>query len=280
MIAHWDGARLELSTRPKGHSLWGISAVSPANVWAAGDDGRQALIEHWNGARWRRLSTPRGIVGLEDIAMQSPTSGWAVGQTNDFRPLAMHWNGRLWKKQVLLRRPNEGVLHAVAGASADDVWAVGMQGGEHSVNTEDAFAVHWNGRRWRVVPAPTRDDSDLGYELSDQFDDVAVVSPTEAWAIHSGVVRDDIQRWDGRRWKIVRAFGRDRRLGGVIAFHREAWALGGHSGHSFVLHWNGKGWSEIRNGLVDVPGSLVAASALSRHRIWAAGYHLFARYGC
>jgi hypothetical protein len=280
VIAHWNGARLELTPRPKGQSLSGIAAVSSANVWAVGDDGKRGLIEHWNGTRWRRLSTPRGILGLEDILMQSRTSGWAVGLTPDFRPVALHWNGRLWKKLVLLRRPNEGELDAVAAASANDIWAVGMRGGEHTVNTEDAFAVHWDGRRWRIVPARTRDDSDLGYELSDQFDDVAVVSPSEAWAIHSGVVRDDIQRWDGRRWKIARLLGRDRRLNGVIAFHGEAWALGGHSGHPFLLHWNGKGWSEFRSGLADVSSSLVSASALSRHMIWAVGSDLLARYGC
>jgi hypothetical protein len=280
VIAHWDEGRFELNTRPKAHSLWGISAVSPTNVWAVGDDEKQALIEHWDGAQWRRLLTPRGVIGLNDIVMNSRTSGWAVGETSEFRPVVLHWNGRFWKKLVLLRRPNEGGLSAVDAASADDIWAVGARGGEHTVNTENAFAVHWNGRRWRVIPAPTRDDSDLGYELSDQFDDVAGASPKEAWAIHSGVVRYDIQRWNGRRWKIVRVFGRGWGLGGVIAFHREAWALGGHSGHPFVLHWNGKAWSEVRRGLADEPGSLLAAAALSRHMIWAAGSHLLARYSC
>jgi hypothetical protein len=212
--------------------------------------------------------------------MESRRSGWSVGQTTDYRPLAIRWNGRFWKKHVLLRPPNEGVLHAVAAASAHDVWAVGMRGGEHTVNTEDAFAVHWDGRRWRIVPAPTRDDSDLGYELSDQLDDVAVVSPREAWAIHSGVVRTDIQRWDGHRWRIVKALGRDPFVNGVTAFHRQAWSLGGHSRHPFLLHWNGKGWSEVRSGLTTVPGSLVRASALSRQMIWAVGSHLLARYGC
>src|SRR4051812_22328121 len=137
VIAHWTGDRLTVTRGPKSHSLSGITALSPADVWAVGSDiphGR-ALIEHWNGTGGRRLSTPRGVSGLYDIVMESRASGWAVGSTTDFRPVAMHWNGRFWKKWVLLRWPNEGSLSAVAAGSAKDVWAVGSQGGEHSVNT-------------------------------------------------------------------------------------------------------------------------------------------------
>jgi hypothetical protein len=280
VIAHWDGVRLELTPRSKGGQFGSVAAVSPTNVWAVGDDGQRAVIEHWNGRRWRRLGRPPGVRWLADIVMQSPTSGWAVGVTTHYRPVAMHWNGRGWRRLVLLQRRDEGGLAAVAPASAKDVWAVGMQGGAGSINSVDGLVVHWNGRGWRIVPAPARDDSDLGVEALDEFDDVAVVSPREAWAIHSGVVRSDIQRWNGRQWRLARVFGPKVLLFGVIAFHREAWALGRRAGRPLLLHWNGKSWRGSRGALADVRGDLVGASSLSQQRIWAGGSRLFAQYSC
>src|SRR5439155_589416 len=131
---------------------------------------------------------------------------------------------------------------------AQDVWVVGSQGGEYTLETVDAFAVHWNGRRWRVVRAPTRDDDDLGYGASDQLDGVAVVSPRKAWAIHSGTVRSDIQRWDGRRWRVVRILPRNSLLADIAAVSASnVWAVGPSSYISrekrpLLAHWNGTSW--------------------------------------
>jgi hypothetical protein len=184
--------------------LLGMAAVSPTDVWAVGESGDTGLIEHWDGVQWQRLSTPAGVSSLSDIEMQSNTSGWAVGATADGRPLAMYWNGLSWRKMTF--PPEAGELTAVAATSAKDVWAVGYGGGAGSVNFQSGLVVHWNGRAWRNVRAPTPDDSDLDYESFNSFDDAAAVSPREAWAIHSATVRSDIQRWNGRRWRLARRF--------------------------------------------------------------------------
>ena len=287
VMAHWTGDRLTLTQGPKGHSLDGIAAVSPANVWAVGGDSHgRALIEHWNGARWRRLSTPPGVRWLSSIVMQSRSSGWAVGESSDERPLALRWNGRSWKKLILLRRPHGGQLRAVAGASAHEIWAVGYKGGEHMITTMDAFAVYWNGRRWRVVPAPTRDDSDIGYASNDEIDGVAVVSPREAWAIHSGTVRSDFQRWDGRRWRVVRVLPPGSLLADITAVSaRNVWAVGPSSysereQRPLLAHWNGTSWKVQHLAAGQPRRSLMSVSALSASDIWAVGTNLLARYSC
>jgi hypothetical protein len=275
-----------LTPGPKGDSLYGIAAVARANVWAVGADGQRAIIERWDGAQWRRLTTPRGVAGLSDIVMESQRSGWAVGITTHDRAMAMRWNGRFWKKWVFVRPLEGGLLSAVATASARDVWVVGIQGGEYTVNTEDAFAVHWNGRRWRVVPAPTRDDSDLGYELRDSLDGVAVLSTNNAWAIHSGVVRSDFQHWNGRRWRIVRVLPRNSMLADITAVSaRNVWAVGPSSyipreQRPLLAHWNGTSWKVQHLAAGQPRRSLAGLSALSASDIWAAGSNLLARYSC
>jgi hypothetical protein len=236
---------------------------------------------HWNGRRWRLVSTPPGILSLGDIVMHSAASGWAVGSTADYRPVVLRWNGRTWRKQILLRPPREGGLYSLAAVSPRDVWAVGYTGGEFSINTIDAFAVHWNGKTWHAVPAPARgDDGDLGTELNDEFVDVAAVSATEAWAIHGANVRDDLQRWDGRHWRIVRVFGRNTHLSGVLAFRGQAWVLGSRAGHPFLLNRTRDGWRVAGRELAGLQGGLIGASALSPSQIWAGGSRLLARYAC
>src|SRR5256885_14819093 len=87
--------------------------------------------------------------------------------------------------------------------------------------------MHWNGRRWKEVDAVNRDDGDLGYETEDEFTNVDAVSPSEAWATHKGIVRGDIQRWDGRRWRIVHVSPAESILTDVAALSLDdVWAVG------------------------------------------------------
>ena len=279
VIAHWDGANLRLSVTRGRRMYLGIAAVSPADVWAVGSEDvagnrSRGVIEHWNGRRWRRLR-PRGVSAVDDIVMQSPSQGWAVGATTDLRPVVLRWNGRFWKKRIFFHRGYEGWFSAVSATSANDVWPVGQRAGEGSVNSQDGFVVHRNGRRWKVGPAPVRDDSDLGYESSDEFDDVAGVSRSEAWAIHSGVARSD-------RTAVAGASSASSVKGSSstesFAFPGEAWALGGRSGRPFLIHWDGRSWRPFETALGR--GELTAAASLSAQMIWAVGTRLFVQYGC
>jgi hypothetical protein len=239
VIAHWVSGTLELTTGPKGESLYGVAAVSPSDVWAVGAGKDGALLEHWDGAGWTRQTTPRGIQSLDDVIMTSDSVGWAVGVTLDGRPAALRWDGSTWRLETFVRSPNVGELYSVAASSENDVWAVGEMGNEGSINFIDGYAVRWNGQRWHAFAVPARDDSDLGYEQYDGLYDVSAASGTNAWAVHAGSVRSDLQRWRGRRWRIVRVFRPGLHLYGVTALRGQAWAYGSRSGHPALLRWNG-----------------------------------------
>ena len=65
-------------------------------------------------------------------------------------------------------------LWSVAGASASDAWAVGF----YDTGTQlKSMTQHWDGAAWTIVPSPN------GSTYIDELTDVAMVSPTEVWAV-------------------------------------------------------------------------------------------------
>jgi hypothetical protein len=289
VIAHWNGRRLEL-IRPRGlradtdDGLAGIAAVSARDVWAVGSSRGEPLTLHWDGTLWRRVRTPRLSSGavLYDIVALSRTNAWAVGFVGDplrtINPLVMHWNGKAWK---VVRIRTSGAFYAIGAAAPPNLWAVGDDNGSGGSITEvDALAMHWDGRRWRIVSTPTPDDANLGYEAIDEFTGVDVVSPGAAWAVHSAAASSDIQRWNGRKWRISVRY-RNRSLADVAALSPlNVWAVGGTS-HPLIVHWDGVNWTRVTPPrLRQLRTSIEAISAVGPRELWVAGSRLLAHGSC
>jgi hypothetical protein len=142
LIEHFDGQSWKIvpSVYPAPspfNVLYGIAALSPTDIWAVGYANEnsqrkngQALIEHWDGTKWRLVNSP--IAGnatlLYSVAAVSSTDIWAVGyiqtSTVQFLPVTEHWNGTAW---TVVTPPNPGKvaqLFSVATANGK-VWAVG-----------------------------------------------------------------------------------------------------------------------------------------------------------
>jgi hypothetical protein len=79
---------------------------------------------------------------------------------------------------------SEGSLIAVAALSAGDAWAVGQYEGPDSL--QRTLIEHWNGSSWTQIPSPNSS------QRFNTLSAVAVISPTDAWAVGDG-----IQHWDG-----------------------------------------------------------------------------------
>jgi hypothetical protein len=104
---------------------------------------------------------------------------------------------------------------------------------------------------------------------------VAVISPTDAWAVGDG-----IQHWDGSHWKIVpdAVFDRsdsDTFFGVAAIAANDVWAVGGQPPQgcgdtqpALIEHWDGARWSRIPN---TPDGLLNSVSAVSGTDIWAVG---------
>jgi hypothetical protein len=118
--------------------LRGIAAISPRDVWAVGihlaGNSERALVEHWDGMRWRVAGVPQPAtfhVDLNAVTAVSATDVWAVGGTVSrrahLRTVIEHWNGRAWAVVAAPQRPHgRDSLSAVSASAATDVWAAGI----------------------------------------------------------------------------------------------------------------------------------------------------------
>ncbi|MFN2545680.1 MAG: hypothetical protein ABR600_14075 [Actinomycetota bacterium] len=161
-VGHWDGISWQIVLGPVEGDARAIAARSPQDVWVVG--GRSQLspmAEHFDGTSWT-AADPTGELRhdptLESVAAAGPTDVWAMG-SNQPAPeqkmgashmVARRWSGATWTAADVARPPfpafRDG-LHAVAAASATDVWTAGV------VSDRDV-SEHWNGSAWQLVPAP------------------------------------------------------------------------------------------------------------------------------
>jgi hypothetical protein len=255
LILHWDGKTWRRALKAREIRLTALTVGSPADVWAVGQtsDFSRTVTMHWNGSRWLLLRSPSSSQGnnfLEDVVALARKAVWTVGHVYDSTrpapqdaPLAEYWNGRDWR---FVRSTSDGSLSAVDGNSQQDVWAVGVQGLH-----PQGLALHWNGRRWtpaRLPPARYPDS---------YLRDVAVVSPTLAWAIGSTNTRSDHPDqdpsykwagytlvWNGTRW--TADAGATRFLGPKRTFAQIVAAPGGTVwavvSDDSLARWDGRAW--------------------------------------
>jgi hypothetical protein len=214
LIYHWNGQHWRQVPGPTpgpGSQLLGVSATSARDAWAVGWTGvssnngtSRTLVLHWNGRTWTRVPSPSGKPGvraaLQGVVALSARNAWAAGYQHADRNrlvFIMHWNGRIWTK-VHSPTPRLGSnLLGISAVSANDIWAVGQgsTNGGCSANCEPGI-VHWNGRRWSVVPDPHGLSGDLNILWA-----VTGISARDAWAVGtSGYATTLEAQWNGHAW--------------------------------------------------------------------------------
>jgi hypothetical protein len=214
LVLHWNGKAWTRVSVPAiagaSVSLNGVKAISSRNAWAVGgvypssSFDFSALILHWNGVSWKRVTSPSPVYGkygnaLLGVTAISAGSAWAVGCTDGCptggTPQIERWNGTSWKQVNAPASPFQLYnLGAVTATSASNVWAVGGSG---PVTAEGAAIVHWNGHAWTL--SGIRNAGLRG---------VAATSPDNVWAV-----------------------------GGTVSTSSP------YTSHILILHWNGKAWT-------------------------------------
>jgi hypothetical protein len=236
--------------------LYSVAAVASDDVWAVGSDfdggDLEALVEHWDGARWEIVPTPPlvGLSSLFAVDAVAPDDVWAVGVRRDpigffVAPLAEHWNGREWSV-VDVPSPDtvNNSLVAVSARTTDDVWAVGRY---FSCGAAHALVEHWDGSVWSVVSAPDPASGDAS------LSGVEALGADDAWAVGAAGNSPLVQHWDGTAWSSVegpKAPGGKIELAAVSAVSAgDAWAVGTYSTPgavaNAVAHWDGFAWSLV-----------------------------------
>jgi hypothetical protein len=129
LAEHWNGATWTVvptpDPGPSGNHLYGVDAVSPDNVWAAGqqlgefpDNG---LVEHWDGHSWSVVPMPAATtasVMLDGIAATADGQVWVAGEADSpagGRPLIESYTGGTWQTAS---------LPASAGSIWTNLWGI------------------------------------------------------------------------------------------------------------------------------------------------------------
>ncbi len=280
--------RWRVAPSPNGNGSSGLSAVAVVSanaIWAVGNVSdpltrqQTTLIEFWDGAQWRIVSSPNPSLTyntLYSVTAVSTNDAWAVGfeanSVGTAQTLIEHWNGSRWS---VVTSPNAGSgdneLFGVAAVSARDVWAVGFY--VTSTGEQTPLIEHWNGARWRVVPGPR---SNTVAVLSG----VAAVSANDIWAVGTSTIETQtlIEHWNGSSWQIVPSPDAGGELRGIAAASgSDVWAVGDAptgsdgSSQSLVEHWNGKRWQVVQSPQVGTHSLLSAVAAVSARDVWVVG---------
>jgi hypothetical protein len=94
-FAHWDGTAWAVTVGPPipgWGQMYGIGGPSSDRLWAVGGGQDGVLMERWNGTSWQvvQVSAGQWPAMLLDVVVDSGGVGWAVGTTNNGKPLVVH----------------------------------------------------------------------------------------------------------------------------------------------------------------------------------------------
>jgi hypothetical protein len=289
--------------------LSGVYCTGRSSCWAVGTKSallQQAnLMLHWTGTTWGEFQVPEpGGTGAQSTnqlaAVRCATARdcWAVGDYRShgaYLNQMLHFNGHGW---FATRTPQPGgtgsgavnILADVTCITARNCWAAGefKQPG-HALFNE---VLHWNGRVWSRVRAPSPGGSALSSASS--LTSVRCPSETRCLAVGSagtafGKTVNQALSWGGRSW--VRqpiptpssklTVHNDDLLSLGCGSTASCFAVGssGRAGGRFLdqaVHWNGRSWSRSYTpqpggtGTADV-NRLNFVTCTSGRNCWAVG---------
>lgn len=181
LIEHFDGHAWTVvptpNANPTGNVLSSISANSPNDIWAVGNQVApgvpvRTLALHFDGAAWSVVSIPSPVSGSEldqnvltSVRATSAHDVTAVGFTVDFLhqqqlTLVEHWNGVMW---TVIPSPNAstdaGAVNTLTGVSgsSNNLYAAGFFSNSATAGQPQTLVEHFDGTGWSIIASPTRD---------------------------------------------------------------------------------------------------------------------------
>ena len=275
--------------------LSSIYMVSASEGWAVGSSflgpgQRDTIILHYTGGQWKQVKgvpdnaqLQASSTTLSQIAMVSPTEGWAVGNTETKTTQApsgiiLHYRGGRWTVQQMIAG---GYLNSLALPSSSDGWAVGGIVPNAQSFPSQSLLLHYTGQTWTAVQAP-------GQELLS----ITMTSHTDGWIIGSTngqrALGDLLLRYNGDAWSQtslppslsdvshisplsptdVWAVGFAGAAGGA----RNAQVRFSGGGQTAFVHYDGKTWTGVQTPIAGQQASIDSLYMDAANDGWAVGY--------
>jgi len=198
LIEHWNGSAWTVVPSPNanntGNVLTSISAASPTDIWAVGDQVApgievRTLALHFDGNIWSVVPTPNPVGGSEldqniltSVVALAPNDVTTVGFTvANFTELTMaqHWDGNTW---TVVPTPNRSTvpgsfntLRGVTAVSPTDLYAVGFFADSATAGQQLTLILHFDGKRWKIIRSPI---TGVAQQLNGVF---ALPGTTDVW---------------------------------------------------------------------------------------------------
>jgi hypothetical protein len=246
-----------------------VVATSTRNAWAVGtgNTSRGLIAARWNGTRWQSLVVPGAsafaAIPFPVVVASSAINVWIFGWLTNGTEKILRWNGS-WHTAPL---PADGAADSPVIFSSTDVWAIGSQ---RVGRTGSCVTTLWNwtGAKW-TAHAVGFCATGLG---GTSAKDVWVVGIRKLPATKS---RISAAYWNGTRWNAIAmphpytyAWSPQVEVGSVS----NVWLTGDNRnsgnpvqpGTGWVLHWNGKSWSQARSSGLDASPGV----ALTGNELW------------
>lgn len=217
-----------------------------------------------SAAAWSTVPLPRHTT-LSSVSCRSTRWCEAIGGWQNRLQVA-HWNGTRWSVTSDLPDPRGGVLFGLTCRPTNSCVAVGELF-PHEYQPINPLIERWNGRRWRVESAP-KPRPLKGYRgVNTRLYSVACPAAKLCFAVGKAVAFGAgnapgvplIERWDGRRWQLMRSPATaDAPLESISCTSTRACTAVGGFEHEVgtpeannqqieypatVEHWNGQTWS-------------------------------------
>jgi hypothetical protein len=254
---------------PENVNITGIYFLSTNDGWGCAGSG---VLMKYNAKGWsvyKKITEPRGYVGLGDFDFVSPQEGWLVGSRHIGEPppraFIMRYDGVDWTE--VQPPPDMYALKSVEALADDDVWVGGTGGIWHYdgsswtrtaivdfvralyFNSPDdgwatadfALYLHWNGSSWEQ-----KTSGDV-----EAREDIFFPTPEEGWAVGGRSPAPEAPAYDPiyhyynetGRWEPWPhpAEAAERTLYAVhFASPDDGWAAG-----QVVLRWDGSSWRYV-----------------------------------
>lgn len=242
-----------------------IAALSLAvvtSITGSGPAGAQQIL---------RAATTFTVKGnLLSVVALSAKNAWAVGFSGVYqqgdKTLILHWNGSKWSR-VTSPKPVTGVLNSVSAATADNVWAVGNYVPTTSSGEDHSLIMHWNGKVWRTVAAPS---------VAADLNGVAVLGK-DVWAVGStGSGNALVLHRTGGHWYVVPTSAPGGFFSAVAAVGGSVWAVGNYLAknnitHGLVMRWSGTLWKTVPSPLQAANNNVFGMGGSRSGTAWAVG---------
>lgn len=236
---------------------------------------RAAAAVTGTSCQWSVVDAPSGALPyanrLEAVVSLAANDAWAVGWLGGQAAIE-HWDGTAWAITPIpsVAGASQSRLLGIDASSPSDVWAVGYA----ITSSYHTLTMHWNGSVWAIVASP--DQSFPGQTVINALNDVAVLAPSDVWAVGGDIRNFNAQaseallmHWDGTNWTLATPPDESFNTASASRFaidgvsSSDVWALGTIG----ELRWNGSRWAYAGN----TSQATLGVSAIATNDVIAVG---------